>query len=156
MGSGSVSDFTLGELIGEGGFGRVYECLMDDGRICAAKVVPLLRGRDTRTREAAQKEIEGEVLLMQRLTHPNIVAYFGTKTDDKSLYIFMELVPGGRSILPKIKQSPPRLCRARQSALNTPTPPRASLSLLRSPRGSQAPSSRGSRMRHTRAAWTHA
>jgi serine/threonine protein kinase len=97
-GDASENDFTLGELIGEGGFGRVYECLMDDGRICAAKVVPILRGRDHRTREAAQKEIEGEVQLMQRLTHPNIVAYFGTKIDEKSLYIFMELVPAGRCV----------------------------------------------------------
>jgi len=29
-----------GELLGEGGHGRVYECLNEDGTMCAAKVMP--------------------------------------------------------------------------------------------------------------------
>jgi len=41
--------WTRGSLLGEGGYGRVFECLDDDGRICAAKVVPLRPGDDERS-----------------------------------------------------------------------------------------------------------
>ena len=79
--------WTRGSLLGEGGYGRVYECLNDDGRIWAAKVVlslslcvsasplsvsgslltvkryqvvPLRPGDDERSR-LAQAEIEKEI-----------------------------------------------------------------------------------------------
>ena len=86
--------WTRGSLLGEGGYGRVFECLNDDGHICAAKVVPLRPGDDDRSR-AAQAEIEKEVEVMRKLSHPNIVRYIGTERDDKELVIFLELVPGG-------------------------------------------------------------
>lgn len=38
----------------------MYECLNDDGRIWAAKIVPLRPGEDDRSR-AAQAEIEKEI-----------------------------------------------------------------------------------------------
>jgi len=41
--------WTRGSLLGEGGYGRVFECLDDDGRIFAAKVVPLRPGDDERS-----------------------------------------------------------------------------------------------------------
>ena len=81
-------------MLGEGGYGRVFECLSDDGSICAAKVVPLRSGDDERSR-AAQAEIEKEVEVMKKLSHPNIVRYIGTERDEKDLIIFLELVPGG-------------------------------------------------------------
>jgi hypothetical protein len=86
--------WTRGSLLGEGGYGRVFECLDDDGRICAAKVVALRPGDDERAR-VAQAEIEREVEMMKRLSHPNIVRYIGTERDAKELIIFLELVPGG-------------------------------------------------------------
>ncbi len=52
--------WTQGELLGEGAFGKVFECLNDDGTICAAKVMPLRQGDDARAK-AAQAEIEKEV-----------------------------------------------------------------------------------------------
>mmetsp|Transcript_44294 Transcript_44294/g.118168 ORF Transcript_44294/g.118168 Transcript_44294/m.118168 type:complete len:189 (-) Transcript_44294:62-628(-) len=87
-------EWSLGTLLGEGGYGRVYECLNADGTICATKVIPLRKGNDARA-QAAQAEIEQEVDLMKTLRHPNIVQYLGTERDDNSLYIFLELVPGG-------------------------------------------------------------
>ncbi|EKX55326.1 hypothetical protein GUITHDRAFT_83750 [Guillardia theta CCMP2712] len=86
--------WTRGELLGEGGYGRVYECLNDDGTICAAKIVPLRKGEDERA-QAAQAEIEREVEVMKKLWHPNIVQYLGTERTAKELTIFLELVPGG-------------------------------------------------------------
>lgn len=44
---------------------------------------------------AAQAEIEKEVEVMKRLSHPNIVRYIGTERDERELTIFLELVPGG-------------------------------------------------------------
>ena len=35
---------TFGELLGEGSYGKVYECLYEDGSVCAAKVVSLRKG----------------------------------------------------------------------------------------------------------------
>jgi len=69
--------WTRGELLGEGGYGRVYECLNDDGTICAAKVVPL-RADSTKR---AHAEIEREVTVLKSLWHPNIVQYLGTERE---------------------------------------------------------------------------
>eukprot|EP00961_Rhodomonas_salina_P209002 2820621-Rhodomonas_salina.2 len=54
--------WTKGELLGEGAYGKVFECLNDDGTICAAKIMPLRQGDDERAK-AAQAEIEKEVRL---------------------------------------------------------------------------------------------
>ena len=85
---------TLGELLGEGSYGKVYECLNTDGSICAAKLVPLRKGLDGRA-NAAQKEIEKEVDILRSLNHPNIVRYLGTDRSQDHLFIFIELMPSG-------------------------------------------------------------
>ncbi|EDK43085.1 hypothetical protein LELG_01263 [Lodderomyces elongisporus NRRL YB-4239] len=41
------------------------------------------------------EEQEREMMLLKELNHENIVRYFGSKTDDKYLNIFLEYVPGG-------------------------------------------------------------
>jgi mitogen-activated protein kinase kinase kinase ANP1 len=86
--------WTRGELLGEGSYGRVYECMRDDGTLCAAKVVSLKKGIDSRS-QLAQAEIEMEVEIMRKLNHPNIVRYLGTDRDETSLFIFLELIPCG-------------------------------------------------------------
>jgi serine/threonine protein kinase len=87
-------DCTLGELLGEGSYGKVYECLNIDGSVCAAKLVPLKKGNDERA-NIAQMEIEREVEILSSLSHPNIVRYLGTGKDQKFLFIFLELMPCG-------------------------------------------------------------
>ena len=42
-------------------------------------------------RKAAMNEID----ILERLKHPNIIAYFDSFVDDKSLMIVMEYAPGG-------------------------------------------------------------
>jgi serine/threonine protein kinase len=89
--------WTLGELLGEGSYGRVYECLRDYGTVgtlCAAKVVSLRKGTDSRS-QSARAEIEMEVEIMRKLNHPNIVRYLGTDRDENSLFIFLDLIPCG-------------------------------------------------------------
>ncbi len=40
-------------------------------------------------------ELEGEVRLLRRLSHPNIVRYIGTERTPAAIHIFLEYVPGG-------------------------------------------------------------
>ena len=82
---------TFGELLGEGSYGKVYECLYEDGSVCAAKVVSLRKGASP----DARVEIEKEVELLRSMSHPNIVRFLGTDHDQDSLFIFLELMPCG-------------------------------------------------------------
>jgi len=92
----------LGVKIGGGTFGTVHQGLnMDNGFMIAVKVM-LHRGRQ----EEEVKELENEIKLMRSLDHPNIVRYLGCDTDEDSLYIFQEWVPGG-SIASMLKQYGP-------------------------------------------------
>jgi hypothetical protein len=80
----------LGEKIGSGAFGDVFQGMSDDGYLFACKQLKIVD----------QKEIVnliGEIELMQTFDHPNIVKYLGAKVDiDKGVvYIFQEWVPGG-------------------------------------------------------------
>ena len=103
-----------GELVGSGGFGRVYCGLdLDTGGLMAVKQIALAPGTlsqlacdDSASADVALdsldkgaealREIETEVALMKRLKHPNVVGYIGTeRTEDGMLNIFMEYVPGG-------------------------------------------------------------
>ena len=101
-----------GELVGSGGFGRVYCGLdLDTGSLMAVKQIALAPGTPGRLSRddsddvaldsldegaEALREIETEVALMRRLKHPNVVGYIGTeRAEDGTLHIFMEYVPGG-------------------------------------------------------------
>jgi hypothetical protein len=80
----------LGEKIGSGAFGEVFQGMSDDGYLFACKQLKIID----------QKEIVNliaEIELMQTFDHPNIVKYLGAKVDvDKGVvYIFQEWVPGG-------------------------------------------------------------
>lgn len=106
--------WTRGDNIGSGSFGSVYLGLnADTGELFAVKEVEVLSGNESAT-EAAQ-QLEREVNLLTKLQHPNIVRYIGTARDDqgdggrdeydgyndstnnstRSLFIFLEYVPGG-------------------------------------------------------------
>jgi serine/threonine protein kinase len=41
------------------------------------------------------KELEGEIETLQKLSHPNIVAYYGCERTETHINIFLEWVPGG-------------------------------------------------------------
>lgn len=83
-----TTNWTRGDLIGKGGFGKVFQCFeTDTGYLMAVKQVLV-------DEETAQ-EIENEINMMQNLNHKNIVGYFGTQRDGDTLNIFMEYVAGG-------------------------------------------------------------
>ena len=41
------------------------------------------------------RELEGEIVTLQKLSHPNIVKYYGCERTDTHINIFLEWVPGG-------------------------------------------------------------
>ncbi|KDD72142.1 protein kinase, partial [Helicosporidium sp. ATCC 50920] len=85
-----------GPLIGRGAYGSVCEGLdSDTGRFLAVKSVLLGRAANTARAREHIKSLEGEVELLRRLRHPNVVQYLGTAQQGEELLIFLELVSGG-------------------------------------------------------------
>ncbi|KAJ4719478.1 Mitogen-activated protein kinase kinase [Melia azedarach] len=105
-----------GELIGCGAFGRVYMGMnLDSGELLAVKQVLIAQNCDSKEKAQAHiKELEEEVKLLKDLSHPNIVRYLGTVTEEESLNILLEFVPGGSisSLLGKFGPFPEAVMRA--------------------------------------------
>jgi serine/threonine protein kinase len=81
--------YRIGELLGEGGMGKVYRAeRLADGRAVAIKLV---RGGNPRTLARFAREAE----LVARIDHPNVVSIldFGI-TDQAVLFLVLELVEG--------------------------------------------------------------
>ncbi|KAG7099135.1 hypothetical protein E1B28_001007 [Marasmius oreades] len=92
--------WALGELIGEGSYGRVYLALnVTTGEIIAVKQVEIarspsgLQGR-RRLREVAEA-LRLEKNTLKLLDHPHIVRFLGFEETSNCLSIFMEYVSGG-------------------------------------------------------------
>lgn len=104
-----------GELIGCGGFGRVYMGMnLDSGELLAVKQVCLpAKGASNAKTQAHIRELEEEVKLLKNLSHSNIVRYLGTATDAEALNILLEFVPGGsiHSLLEKFGSFPESVLR---------------------------------------------
>uniref|UniRef100_A0A0E0CPI6 mitogen-activated protein kinase kinase kinase n=1 Tax=Oryza meridionalis TaxID=40149 RepID=A0A0E0CPI6_9ORYZ len=88
------SRWKKGKLVGRGTFGHVYIGFNSDkGEMCAMKEVTLFSD-DPKSKESA-KQLCQEILLLNRLQHPNIVRYYGSEMVDDKLYIYLEYVSGG-------------------------------------------------------------
>eukprot|EP00268_Persea_americana_P008723 TRINITY_DN13410_c0_g1_i5.p1 TRINITY_DN13410_c0_g1~~TRINITY_DN13410_c0_g1_i5.p1 ORF type:complete len:752 (+),score=122.32 TRINITY_DN13410_c0_g1_i5:436-2691(+) len=96
----SVKTFTLAELgkatdkfssdriLGEGGFGRVYHGIMEDGSEAAVK---LLRRDD----QSGDREFIVEVEMLSRLHHRNLVELIGICIEDHTRCLVYEVVRNG-------------------------------------------------------------
>ncbi|XVF21473.1 hypothetical protein REPUB_Repub12eG0093400 [Reevesia pubescens] len=96
----SVKTFTLGELekatdkfsskriLGEGGFGRVYHGVMEDGSEVAVKLL-------TRDNQNGDREFIAEVEMLSRLHHRNLVKLVGICFEGRIRCLVYELVPNG-------------------------------------------------------------
>ncbi|CAH2072592.1 unnamed protein product [Thlaspi arvense] len=100
-----ITSWQKGGLLGRGSFGSVYEGISGDGDFFAVKEVSLLE-QGSQAQECIQ-QLEGEIALLSRLQHPNIVRYRGTAKDESNLYIFLELVSQGS--LQKLYKKYPKL-----------------------------------------------
>ncbi|MEZ6088287.1 MAG: serine/threonine-protein kinase [Pirellulaceae bacterium] len=87
-----LENLQLGETIGVGTVGTICKAVApDDGSIYAVKILhpavskdPLIRAR-----------FEREMAILQRLSHRNIINYYGGGQHDGQLYYVMEFVDGG-------------------------------------------------------------
>ena len=98
-----IGPFILGKQIGAGGMGIVYMATyVENGKEVALKVLPPGLSGDAKMLKRFEREID----ILKRLTHPNIVKYYGGGTHQGQRWYAMELVDGGslQDILKKKKR----------------------------------------------------
>ncbi|KAK8939161.1 Receptor-like serine/threonine-protein kinase ALE2 [Platanthera zijinensis] len=98
--AGSAKTFTMAEMeratsmfddsrvIGEGGFGRVYQGTLEDGTMVAVKVLK-------RVDRQGESEFLAEVEMLGRLHHRNLVKLIGICAEEHFCCIVYELIPNG-------------------------------------------------------------
>ncbi|KRX05059.1 Pyridoxal phosphate-dependent transferase [Pseudocohnilembus persalinus] len=83
----------IGDLIGEGAYGKVYEGMIrNTGRFIAVKIMQM---NPVQNDIAPLKITTKEIALLKKLDHPNIVKYYGCKQYDEHIQIYMEHMQGG-------------------------------------------------------------
>jgi serine/threonine protein kinase len=82
---------TLGEVLGHGTVGAVYRSQRPDGTPIAVKVLSPSVSHDAKVKA----RFEREMIVLEKLDHPNIVRYHGGGKIDGQLYYAMELIDGG-------------------------------------------------------------
>ncbi len=88
-----LDDYQLGAALGMGTVGTIYTATEKaSGRIVAIKRLHPAVSRDP----LISARFKREMTILERLRHPNIIAYYGGGTDDQgNLFYVMELVEGG-------------------------------------------------------------
>ncbi|CAJ1976199.1 unnamed protein product [Sphenostylis stenocarpa] len=82
-------DLVLGQRIGIGSYGEVYQADMNGTEVAVKKFL------DQDFSGAALSEFKREVRIMRRLRHPNIVLFMGAVTRPPNLSIISEYLPRG-------------------------------------------------------------
>jgi len=86
-----LQEFELGESIGVGTVGTIYRAL-DRTNDCEVAVKILLQSV---SEDAVVKaRFQREMIILEKLSHPNIVKYYGGGEDGKQLFFAMEFVEG--------------------------------------------------------------
>ncbi len=87
-----IGPFIIGRQLGSGGMGVVYRATYTEtGREVALKVLPPGLIGDSKIRARFEREIG----ILKRLSHPNIVRYYGGGTHEGQRWYAMELIDGG-------------------------------------------------------------
>ncbi|KAG8077710.1 hypothetical protein GUJ93_ZPchr0007g5560 [Zizania palustris] len=84
----ATQKFDDSRIIGEGGFGRVYEGVLEDGERVAVKILK-------RDDQQGTREFLAEVEMLSRLHHRNLVKLIGICTEEHIRCLVYELVPNG-------------------------------------------------------------
>ncbi|KAK8532475.1 hypothetical protein V6N12_053915 [Hibiscus sabdariffa] len=84
----ATNNFSSKRILGEGGFGRVYHGIMEDGSEVAVKLL-------TRDNQNGDREFIAEVEMLSRLHHRNLVKLVGICIEGRIRCLVYELVPNG-------------------------------------------------------------
>ncbi|KAF1870510.1 hypothetical protein Lal_00003716 [Lupinus albus] len=84
----ATDHFNDSRIIGEGGFGRVYSGILEDGIKVAVKVLK-------REDHHGDREFLAEVEMLSRLHHRNLVKLIGICSEDSLRCLVYELIPNG-------------------------------------------------------------
>ncbi|XP_058068691.1 receptor-like serine/threonine-protein kinase ALE2 isoform X3 [Magnolia sinica] len=84
----ATDSFNISTVLGEGGFGRVYSGVLEDGTKVAVKVLK-------RDDQQGSREFLAEVEMLSRLHHRNLVKLIGICTEEHSRCLVYELIPNG-------------------------------------------------------------
>ena len=89
-----IRHYKLGNIIGEGSYGRVYEALDEDrGQLIAVKIIDknnLNTINNSNNNSQSLSSIEGEIEILSKLNHKNIVKYYDSSQSKNHLKIFFE------------------------------------------------------------------
>lgn len=95
-----IGKYKIGEIIGEGAFGKVkYGVNKETGERVAIKII----SKAKLAKQNMEKQTKKEILIMKRINHPNIVKLIDVYQTKTKLYLVMELVTGGE-LFEKIAQ----------------------------------------------------
>ncbi|KAK0050009.1 GTPase IMAP family member, partial [Biomphalaria pfeifferi] len=97
--------YTIGRLLGSGGYGRVYLCCDSSTSILFAMKQVDLGNLNSHISKEVQALIN-EVQILRKIQHERIVQYLGCQENKESLSIFLEYMPGG-SLLNHMQQFGP-------------------------------------------------
>ncbi|KAK1429667.1 hypothetical protein QVD17_11881 [Tagetes erecta] len=84
----ATNDFQESEILGSGGFGRVYKAQLDHNLLAAVKKL------DNQSIDA-RKEFQTEVDILSKVHHPNIITLLGYCVHDETKMLVYELMPNG-------------------------------------------------------------
>ena len=84
----ATDHFNASKVLGEGGFGRVYSGVLEDGTKVAVKVLK-------RDDQQGGREFLAEVEMLSRLHHRNLVKLIGICIEDRARCLVYELIPNG-------------------------------------------------------------
>ncbi|CAJ2647544.1 proline-rich receptor-like protein kinase PERK12 [Trifolium pratense] len=83
-----TNGFSSENVIGEGGFGRVYKASIPDGRIGAVKLLKVGSGQ-------GEREFRAEVDTISRVHHRHLVSLIGYCISEQQRVLIYEFVPNG-------------------------------------------------------------
>ncbi|MGC1274518.1 MAG: serine/threonine-protein kinase [Planctomycetaceae bacterium] len=88
----TIGDWVLGDVLGVGTVGTVYRVVhAKTGQVAAMKILLPQVSEDETISGRFTREIE----ILERLSHPNVVAFYGSGKHDGRWFYVMELVDGG-------------------------------------------------------------
>lgn len=87
-GTAIIKKFLVGNLLGKGGFAKVYEFTdVSSGHLCAAKVID----RNSLKKEKTKQKLLTEIKIHKSLNHKNIVKFEHFFSDENNVYILLEV-----------------------------------------------------------------